>query len=76
MHLPFGRCFFFVLTLCQQIDNKNSSIFQFTMFTPIIFGLCFWIMYLIFQLGITLISFVFNIIGGIFGIFFDWDDPE
>lgn len=46
------------------------------MFTAIIFGLCFWILYLVFQIGMTLLSIFFSIIGGIFGIFFDWDDPE
>lgn len=46
------------------------------MFTVILFGLCFWILYLIFQIGYTVLSIFFSIIGGIFGIFYDWDDSE
>lgn len=46
------------------------------MFTLILFGLCFWIMYLVFQLGITIISLLFSSIGSIFGAFFDVDDTE
>lgn len=39
------------------------------MFTLLLFGLCFWILYLVFQIGITLISIILSIFG--LGDFFD-----
>lgn len=33
------------------------------MFTLLILGLCFWIVYLIFQIGVTLVGFIFSLFG-------------
>ena len=33
------------------------------MFTLLILGLCFWIVYLIFQIGIAMIGFIFSLFG-------------
>lgn len=33
------------------------------MFTFLLFGLCIWILYLVFQIGITLISIILSIFG-------------
>lgn len=33
------------------------------MFTLFILGLCFWIVYLTFQIGITMIGFIFSLFG-------------
>lgn len=46
------------------------------MFTFILFGLCFWILYLVFQIFATLVRLFFSIIGCILAPLFDFDDAE